>query len=140
MRNCKLFFVFLIDVDHFKDYNDHYGHGAGDECLCRVASCLARSVARSGDLVARYGGEEFVVLLPDTGGEAARLIAERMCSGARELKIPHAHSSAAAFLTISVGYATADPPGEGTPQQLMEAADRALYQSKAAGRNRVTQP
>jgi diguanylate cyclase (GGDEF)-like protein len=140
VRDRKPFSVLLIDVDHFKDYNDRYGHGAGDECLCRVASCLARSVARPADLVARYGGEEFVVLLPDTGGEAARGIAERMCAGVRELNIPHACSSAAAFLTISVGCATADPPGEGMPQRLMEAADRALYQSKAAGRNRVTQP
>jgi diguanylate cyclase (GGDEF)-like protein len=140
VRDRKPLSVLLIDVDHFKGYNDHYGHGAGDDCLRRVASCLARSAARAGDSVARYGGEEFVVLLPDTRGEAARLIAERMCAGARELEIPHACSSAAAFLTISVGCATADPPGEGTPQRLMEAADRALYRSKAAGRNRVTQP
>jgi len=138
-RDRKPLSVLLIDVDHFKDYNDHYGHGAGDECLCRVASCLERGVARSGDLVARYGGEEFVVLLPDTGREAARLIAERLCAGTRGLEIPHAYSSAAAFLTISVGCATADPPGEGAPPRLLEAADRELYRSKAAGRNRVMQ-
>ena len=130
--------VLLIDIDHFKQYNDHYGHGAGDECLCRVASCLAGSVARPGDLVARYGGEEFVAVLPATGSEAAHVVAERMRSAVRSLEIPHARSSAAPYLTISIGCATSDPPGDGTPQRLTEAADRMLYGSKASGRNRVT--
>ncbi|MDD5223220.1 MAG: diguanylate cyclase [bacterium] len=139
-RDRKSLSVLLIDIDHFKEYNDHYGHGAGDECLCRVASCLARSVARSGDLVARYGGEEFVVLLPDTDAKAAMGIAERMCSGIRALNIPHAYSSAAPCLTVSIGCATTDPAGADSPQRLTETADRMLYRSKAAGRNRVTQP
>jgi len=130
--------VLLVDIDHFKEYNDHYGHGAGDECLRRVASCLARSVARPTDLVARYGGEEFVVALPATAGEAARLIAERMCSGVRSLDIPHARSSCAPFLSISIGCATSDPSGDGSRQGLVEAADQMLYRSKASGRNRVT--
>lgn len=137
-RDRRPLSVLLVDVDHFKEFNDHYGHGAGDECLHRVASCLAGSVARSGDLVARYGGEEFVALLPDTGAEAARLIAERMCGGVRGLGIPHAHSSAAPCLTISIGCSTADPPGEGAPQRLVEVADQMLYRSKAGGRDRVT--
>jgi diguanylate cyclase (GGDEF)-like protein len=139
-RDWKPLSVLLIDIDHFKEYNDHYGHGAGDECLCRVASCLARSVARPGDLVARYGGEEFVVLLPDTDSKAAMGIAERMCSGVQALDIPHAYSSAAACLTVSIGCATTEPTGENSPSRLIETADRMLYRSKAAGRNRVTPP
>jgi len=140
MRERNPLSVLLIDVDHFKEYNDHYGHGAGDTGLCQVASCLARCVARPGDLVARYGGEEFVVLLSGTGGEGARVIAERMCAGVRALAIPHAHSSAAACLTVSIGYATADPPGEELPARLLETADQMLYRAKAAGRNRVSPP
>lgn len=130
--------VLLIDIDHFKDFNDHYGHGAGDECLNRVASCLSRSVLRPGDLVARYGGEEFVVVLPATDAEAARLTAERMCSGVRAMNIPHAFSTTAPFLTISVGCATSANCGEGSPHRLVEAADQNLYRSKESGRNRTT--
>jgi diguanylate cyclase (GGDEF)-like protein len=137
-RDRKPLSLLMIDIDHFKEFNDHYGHGAGDECLRRVAACLSRSVARSGDLVARYGGEEFVALLPDTGGEAARGIAERMRCGVRALEVAHARSTAAAVLTISVGCATEDPPGEGAPQRLLEAADKRLYRSKTEGRDRVT--
>ena len=88
--------------------------------------------------MARYGGEEFVALLPGTGGEAALGIAERMRAGVRALDIPHGRSSAADRLTISVGCATADPPGEGAPQRLLEIADKGLYRSKTEGRDRVT--
>ena len=139
-RDRKPLSVLMIDIDHFKEFNDYYGHGAGDECLRRVAACLARSVARPGDLVARYGGEEFVVLLPDTDTKAAMAIAERICSGIRALNIPHTHSSAAPCLTISIGCATKEPASEYSPQELIETADRMLYRSKAAGRNRVMQP
>ena len=137
-REQKPLSVLLVDIDHFKEYNDHYGHGSGDECLRRVAARLARSVGRPGDLVARYGGEEFVALLPATGGDAAHLIADRMCTDIRALNIAHAHSPVSAFLSISVGCATMDPPAVGTPQRLLDAADRMLYRSKAEGRNRVT--
>jgi diguanylate cyclase (GGDEF)-like protein len=137
-RDGKPLSVLLADVDHFKGFNDHYGHGAGDSCLCRVAASLASAVSRPGDLVARYGGEEFVAVLPGTEGEGAHRIAERMCSAIRALEIPHAHSSAAPILTISIGCATCSPASADSPAQLVEVADRMLYRSKKEGRNRVT--
>jgi len=129
--------LILVDIDHFKEYNDHYGHGAGDACLKRVASVLAASVTRAGDLVARYGGEEFVLLIPETSSKGARLLAEQLCHGVEEQQISHEQSSASIWVTISVGYASATPGPDGNPSTLLEEADRMLYQAKNAGRNRV---
>jgi diguanylate cyclase (GGDEF)-like protein len=127
----------LVDIDHFKQYNDHYGHQQGDVCLQRVASALAGVPTRSGDMVARFGGEEFVIILPGTDEPSAAAMAERVRRAVSALEIPHADSPVAPVVTVSVGVATMaqDAAGDGTA--LIEAADAALYRAKAAGRNRV---
>ncbi|MFP4130186.1 MAG: response regulator, partial [Halorhodospira sp.] len=121
-----------------KAYNDHYGHGAGDTCLRRVAHALAEVPARGTDLVARYGGEEFIALLPYTEAQDARAIAERFRAAVAGLGLPHEYASTERHVTVSVGVATATPgPGDEDPGALREAADQALYAAKSAGRNRV---
>ena len=129
--------MIMIDIDFFKHYNDHYGHGAGDVCLRKVAGVLASAVVRPGDLVARYGGEEFVALLPDTDEEGALQIAERLRSNVVALQIPHAHAEAAVFVTISLGVASCEPSAITSPADLLEQADHQLYRAKSKGRNRV---
>lgn len=124
----------MIDVDHFKQYNDRYGHGAGDEALKSVAGILRGFARRPGDVAARYGGEEFVLLLPEVQDFAALL--EALRSAVAEAGIPHERSSAAAYLTISGGGLLARPAA-GTPtQSLLEQADQLLYDAKRQGRNR----
>ncbi|MEC4719007.1 diguanylate cyclase [Noviherbaspirillum sp. CPCC 100848] len=127
----------LIDVDCFKNYNDHYGHPAGDACLQKVADALQSVVRRSADLVARFGGEEFVVLLPATDAADAAALAERMRRQVSDLQIPHAASRVAAGITVSLGVATLTPGDAGQPPDLVAAADAALYRAKEQGRNRV---
>ena len=137
-REKTLLSLLMIDIDHFKEYNDHYGHGAGDVCLQSVAAALLASVSRPGDLVARYGGEEFVAILPETNKEAAAHIAKGLCQGIHDLKLPHAHSGASPFITISIGCATVMPSGEtSSSKTLLDEADKMLYQAKKTGRNRV---
>lgn len=128
----------LIDVDHFKRYNDRHGHPAGDACLRRIAELLAGCARRADELVARYGGEEFVVLLPHTGGEDARVQAERCRATIDAAAIPHDDSPLGPSVTLSIGIATI-PLGadEADPQQLVRLADEALYRAKREGRNRV---
>ncbi len=122
--------VVMIDVDQFKPYNDRFGHPAGDEALCEVASLL-RSCVREHDVVARYGGEEFAVLLPATDAEAGRALAERLRVAIEQRGWPNRP------ITISLGVATL-PAGSRRPVGMIEDADRSLYRSKAEGRNRVT--
>ena len=130
--------LIMIDIDHFKQYNDHYGHGAGDICLQTVAKELSRCLVRPCDLVARYGGEEFVVILPDTAGEAGLQVAERLRERIENLGLPHAYSATAPVITISLGLATQlKMPEYFLPKMLNDAADNALYLAKADGRNRV---
>jgi diguanylate cyclase (GGDEF)-like protein len=129
--------ILMIDIDFFKHYNDNYGHGAGDVCLRKVAGALSTAVVRPGDLVARYGGEEFVVLLPETAESGAVQIAERLRESVMNLKIPHAHSSAGTFVTVSIGVASGTPNGDATSTGIHEQADRELYRAKESGRNRV---
>ncbi len=129
--------LLMIDLDEFKPYNDHYGHGAGDECLRMVAGKLASSVQRSADLVARYGGEEFVVLLPDSNQESAKMVARRMRQAVERLSIPHAVSSVADHVTISLGCACVQPKLGESPTHLIDLADRNLYQAKSRGKNCV---
>lgn len=130
--------VILGDIDHFKAYNDHYGHLAGDDCLKRVASALRDAVQRPGDLVARYGGEEFIAILPGTDSAGARAVAATMRSGVEDLGVDHAASPTASRVTCSLGVATV-VPDEGLPSAaLVAAADEALYESKKSGRNRVS--
>ena len=130
--------VLIVDIDHFKQYNDRYGHQQGDVCLRRVAGALARVPTRAGDLVARFGGEEFAVILPGTDRPAALAMAERMRQAVAALAIPHETSPVAPHVTISVGVATGDHlQGGSNGGGLLAAADDALYRAKRAGRNRV---
>jgi len=126
--------VFMVDVDYFKQYNDHYGHQAGDECLTRVGRQIGSHV-RSRDIAARYGGEEFVVVMIGNNAEADRLFAERIRADIEALAMPHARSAAADHVTISVGYTSALPSIHDSIDDLVEAADRALYHAKTSGRN-----
>ena len=126
----------LMDVDWFKHYNDHYGHQAGDDCLRRVARLLADTICRTGDLVARYGGEEFVFIAPATTGADALDMAHRVCVALQALGLPH-DQSAFGCVTASFGVASVYPAEDGTPDDLLRAADGALYTAKAQGRNRA---
>lgn len=128
--------VLFIDVDYFKSYNDTYGHALGDGALATVAHSIAMAVRRPGDVPARYGGEEFVVLLPDTPQEGARHIAEAIRQHVLACAIPH-RASTFGMVTVSIGCATASPPGLGGPYSLLGAADQQLYKAKAAGRDCV---
>ncbi len=127
----------MIDIDMFKQFNDNYGHSVGDECLVRVAKALSVSVLRPGDFVARYGGEEFAAILSNTDFEGAMLLAERFRAAVAALKIPHAYSEVAPYITISVGVASAIPSDDTSQEVLFAAADRMLYDAKKEGRNTV---
>lgn len=136
-RNHSMLTVIIIDIDYFKQYNDHYGHGAGDVCLQMVASALSKDIIRPSDMVARYGGEEFIVILPETTEEEATLVAERLRTSVENLAIPHEYSSTAPVVTISAGIASHRNQGDNSIQNLIDAADKALYMAKASGRNQV---
>jgi diguanylate cyclase (GGDEF)-like protein len=129
--------LLMADIDLFKAYNDTFGHPAGDECLQRVAATLRGSLRRPSDVVGRYGGEEFLVVLPATGEEGARQVAEAMRSGVEALAIPAADTRISPVVTLSVGVATAVPDEDSLATDLVEEADRALYRAKQSGRNRV---
>jgi diguanylate cyclase (GGDEF)-like protein len=128
--------LLFLDVDHFKKYNDTYGHSAGDDCLAAVARVIHESLKRPADLASRYGGEEFVVLLPETTRKGATEVAERILLGIEALSIPHAASTTAACVTVSIGL-TSCIPDTGLAQVLLDAADSALYSAKHSGRNRI---
>ncbi len=128
--------LIALDLDNFKSYNDHYGHGAGDEALRTVGSVLRRLLRRARDFVARCGGEEFVVVLSGVDLAGAARVAEYIRAAIEAESIPHA-SSEAGVLTVSGGVAAAKPTPDSTPDALREAADRQLYRAKAAGRNRI---
>ncbi|MDR4509434.1 MAG: diguanylate cyclase [Candidatus Brocadiaceae bacterium] len=136
-RNGNFLSVILMDIDFFKSYNDNYGHQAGDDCLTQIAGVIHGMVRRPGDLVARYGGEEFVIILPETALENASKFADTIRSAVESRNIPHVHSSVSRFVTCSLGVAAILPGGDVSPQQLIAAADKALYQAKEGGRNRV---
>lgn len=129
--------LIMMDVDHFKAYNDHYGHQAGDECLRTVAMELMSTKRRTTDLLARYGGEEFVCVLPATEKEGAVILAEQLRRRIETIAIPHSFSTAAEHLTLSLGTATILPCADDSPSRIIEQADLALYRAKLAGRNRV---
>ena len=129
--------VAMIDVDHFKLYNDHYGHGPGDECLKAVGAALKASVKRPSDLVARYGGEEFCLMLPESDLDAVRIVAEQARAAIGALQLPHTASLTAPHVTVSIGVAAAVPQAESSVKTLLQQADAALYRAKQAGRNRV---
>lgn len=137
LRSHSQLSLLLIDIDHFKQYNDNYGHQQGDECLRLTAQSMAQAALRSIDLVARYGGEEFAVILPNTGSEGASRIAEDIRQQLQTLAIEHQYSSAAECVTVSIGTATLEPDVDVSERQLIEQADQCLYQAKHLGRNRV---
>ena len=130
--------LLMIDVDHFKAYNDRFGHQRGDECLRRVARALTDCIGRPADLVARYGGEEFVCLLPEVGQRGAAKMARRMAAAIARVAIAHPDSPLGARLTVSIGVATiAEMAGD--PQSLLEFADKLLYAAKKDGRDRIVE-
>ncbi|VXD20767.1 putative diguanylate cyclase/phosphodiesterase (GGDEF & EAL domains) with Phytochrome (GAF) sensor [Planktothrix serta PCC 8927] len=127
--------LFLLDIDYFKQYNDTYGHLAGDFCLQQVAQVLRNVIQRNTDLVARYGGEEFAIILPNTNISNSVHLAEKICQQVEALQIPHLNSEVSDYVTISIGVASLIPMEHLTPQALLHSADQALYQAKQNGRN-----
>jgi diguanylate cyclase (GGDEF)-like protein len=137
VREEKPLSAIMLDIDHFKAYNDNYGHLAGDDCLRNVASMIRAALKRPSDFAARYGGEEFVVVLPDTDRRGAAGVAERMRREIEAAGMPHAHSSASNVVTVSAGAATLVPQDGMTPSRLIALVDAALYAAKLGGRNQV---
>ena len=129
--------IVMLDIDHFKVYNDHYGHGAGDVCLKAVVQALRSMLSRPADMIARYGGEEFAVVLPGTDFVGANAVAENFRQAVYFLSLPHEHSSVLDQVTISVGFASISVPTDDSYADLLAAADKMLYQAKNTGRNRV---
>lgn len=137
-RDGVPFACIMLDIEHFKPFNDRYGHMAGDDCLRTVASIIATTVSRGGDFAARFGGEEFVVLLPGTDVLGAKVLAERIRAMTEERAITHAGGCAERVVTLSAGIASLIPNERfASAQTLVDLADEALYQAKGRGRNRV---
>ncbi|MBN2159605.1 MAG: diguanylate cyclase [Spirochaetes bacterium] len=136
-RDGKIVAVMMVDVDHFKPFNDTYGHLEGDVCLKRIAEVLAGFVRRPLDMVARYGGEEFIAVWYDTDADRARELSEQCRAGVESLGISHATSGVSEFVTVSAGTAIAVPRRQDRPEDLLRAADTALYEAKGRGRNRA---
>jgi diguanylate cyclase (GGDEF)-like protein len=151
LRNNQPLSLLLIDIDHFKAFNDHYGHPAGDTCLRTIAQTLQKIAVRSSDLAARYGGEEFALVLPDTHAAGAQAVADRLLSQLTDLAIPHAGSPDAECVSASIGLSTFQPTGRpltrrsepppallSGPTDLLALADLALYDAKRGGRRRTS--
>ena len=134
-RDLRTLSLLMIDVDHFKRFNDTYGHQAGDHCLQQIAKVLEEVVLRPGDLVARYGGEEFAVILSATDAMGAGIVANRILERVTELAIPHSGGEGG-HVSLSIGIATSLPQPDMTRESLITSADAALYKAKHAGRNR----
>jgi diguanylate cyclase (GGDEF)-like protein/PAS domain S-box-containing protein len=145
MRTGRPLALLMVDIDHFKPYNDCYGHLAGDQCLRQVAQAMQGQVERAGDLVARFGGEEFAVLLPETSGEQALQVARRLCDAVRALALAHDALPGQSWVSVSIGVASVvavHRPGDGAApyaqsQQLFRQADGALYRAKQSGRDQA---
>lgn len=135
-RTAQPLSLIMMDIDFFKNYNDNYGHAAGDDCLKQVARSLTTALKRPGDVVARYGGEEFACILPETDGPGALQVAEALRESIILLGIPHAYSEAASYVTLSIGAVTASR--DTSREKLIEEADRLMYVSKKSGRDRIT--
>lgn len=128
--------LLMCDVDHFKAFNDTYGHQAGDDCLRQIAKNLSNGMERAADIACRYGGEEFAIVLPDTPLAGARIVAEKIRLSTQALNLAH-DGSPYSLVTLSIGLATLAPTSLDGHQKLIEAADRALYRAKSIGRNIV---
>ncbi len=126
--------ILMIDVDHFKKYNDNYGHGQGDDCLIKIATALKNTIKRPTDFVSRYGGEEFVVLLKNIDADGAKNVAHNIINAVNDLKIPHEYSPTSDHVTISVGMALKE--NDLSQAELLKKADDALYRAKEGGRNK----
>lgn len=137
MRSSKPISLIMMDVDYFKQYNDHYGHQIGDKCLCKIASVLTECVGRPGDLVARFGGDEFVCLLTNSNMDGATHIANSIKEKVESLNLPHEASPAFSHITITCGVATITPNMKQPSGDLLKLADEMLYAAKQAGRNQV---
>jgi len=137
LRESNPISVILIDIDFFKQYNDFYGHLAGDDCLREVAQCLSKTLRRPTDVFARYGGEEFVAVLPSTNADGARIIAEKMRLTVASSGVEHKPSNISEVVSISLGIATTIPLIEHHPRKFIQTADSALYDAKRQGRNCV---
>jgi diguanylate cyclase (GGDEF)-like protein/PAS domain S-box-containing protein len=134
-RNHQPLSVIMLDIDYFKQYNDHYGHIQGDDCLRSVAQSLDSAATRSRDFLARFGGEEFVLVLPETDEESAKKVAERCRSLIFKAQIPHAASQVSQMLTLSLGVGTIIPAHKDTAMAFIDEVDQRLYQAKQKGRN-----
>ncbi len=134
-RNNQPLSIIMLDIDYFKQYNDHYGHLQGDACLKRVAQVLSSAATRARDFVARFGGEEFVLVLPETDEKSAAKIAERCRNLIFKEQIPHASSPVSQILTVSLGVGTMTPTHQDEALGFVEAVDKRLYQAKQRGRN-----
>jgi diguanylate cyclase (GGDEF)-like protein len=129
--------LILLDVDYFKNYNDTYGHTAGDVVLQKLADLMQRAATRAGEVVARYGGEEFILVLPGASADSVMRTASRLRDLVNEERIPHEASEAASYITVSQGVVTVRPDGELQPVDLVNRVDKALYQAKDDGRNAI---
>jgi diguanylate cyclase (GGDEF)-like protein len=127
--------LLLMDIDCFKQYNDNYGHSAGDQCLQDVAKFICESRQRDSDFVARYGGEEFACMLPNTDSKGAQEIAIHIIEELKKNALPHKYSNVADYITMSIGIATSHPNHLLTSEDIIRQADTALYAAKKAGKN-----
>lgn len=135
-RAQEILSLILCDVDFFKQYNDFYGHLAGDDCLKQIAQAIQSSIRRGGDLAARYGGEEFAIILPNTPPRGALTVAQTIQQTIHSLQIPHERSQIHSMVTISLGISSLIPNDQSSPNQLIDIADQALYMAKQQGRDR----
>ncbi len=137
MRTRLPLSLILCDVDYFKQYNDTYGHQAGDDCLVEIARVISRAIKRAADLVARYGGEEFVIILPNTSIQGALHLAESIRESLKKLQLPHSQSQVSQWVTLSLGVSSLIPDRSTSKELLVAMADKALYEAKKQGRDRV---
>ncbi len=138
MRSGKPISLIMADIDYFKAYNDNYGHLQGDNCLIKVAKSLAANLKRSLDFAARYGGEEFAIILPETDNKGALVVAEEVRQNIESQMIVHEYSKASPYVTISLGVVSIIPKSTDTLSDFINVTDKALYQAKSNGRNRIS--
>ncbi len=136
LRNSTNLSLLILDIDHFKSYNDNYGHLQGDECLKLIANTLNQSINRSADIVARYGGEEFVIVLPETTAKGAMFVAEKIRNKVKNMNIPNPTSKVKPYITVSIGVASIVASSILKSEDLIRNADKALYNAKKSGRNK----